>query len=474
MEKPSAPFQPVLERTLAHSLAYLDGLEHSSVAATASLAELRTALNRPLNDTGIDARQVIDDLVADAARGLHGCAGGRFFGWVIGGSVPAALAADWLTSVWDQNAALHACGPSAAVVEEVCGHWLKDLMGLPKTSGFALTTGTSMAHFTCLNAARHAVLAARDWNVERRGLCGAPRIRVLSGSERHGSVDRAVQLLGLGRDSIVELPVDTHGVVRADVLQNELTLDPAAATIVVLQAGDLCIGAFDSFSELIPLARQHNAWVHIDGAFGLWIAASPTHRHMVKDVQLADSWTVDGHKWLNVPYDCGYAFVADSEVHRASMSLRASYLVHDDDARDQIDWNPEWSRRGRGFATYAAIRQLGRKGIADLIDRTCHHALSIVRRIGALDGAEIMWAPRINQGLVRFLDRRPGATEADHDRRTDDVTAAILKTGEAFFSNTTWRGRRCMRVSVVSWQTSDADVDRVVAAVEKVLGAKST
>lgn len=467
---PMPPFRSVLERTLAHSLDYLDGLEHASAAATVSLADLRAKLARPLCDAGQDARQVIDDLVADAAGGLHASAGGRFFGWVIGGSVPAALAADWLTSVWDQNAALHACGPAAAVVEEVCGMWLKELLGLPPTAGFALVTGTSMAHLTCLNAARHAVLRGRDWDVERRGLSGAPRIRVLAGCERHASVDRAVQLLGLGRDAIVAMPVDHHGQVCAEVLRNALLSGRGEPTIVVLQAGDLCIGACDPFSELIPLAHEHRAWVHVDGAFGLWLAASPTHRHLVEHIGLADSWTVDGHKWLNVPYDCGYAFVADSEAHRASMSLRASYLVHDEDARDQIDWNPEWSRRARGFATYAAIRQLGREGIADLVDRTCRHARAIVRRIGALPGAEVVWEPQINQGLVRFLDPRPGATEADHGRRTDEVTAAVLKSGKAFFSNATWRGKRCMRVSVVNWRTSDADVDRVVAAVERALG----
>jgi glutamate/tyrosine decarboxylase-like PLP-dependent enzyme len=209
--------------------------------------------------------------------------------------------------------------------------------------------------------------------------------------------------------------------------------------------------------------------VHVDGAFGLWVAASPMYHHFVKDVCLADSWTVDGHKWLNVPYDCGYAFVADAAAHRSSMSHRASYLIHADDARDQIDWNPEWSRRGRGVATYAAIRQLGRGGIADIVERTCRHAHALVTRIGALVGAEVVWEPQVNQGLVRFLDSRPGATDADHDLRTDAVTDAILKTGEAFFSNTTWRGKRCMRISVVSWRTNDTDVDRSVAAVQRAL-----
>lgn len=465
-------FRPVLERALTHSLAHLDGLERNPVAATATTEDLRSRLGRPLNEESLDGRRVLDELVADASSGIHGSAGGRFFGWVIGGSMPAALAADWMTSVWDQNACMQATGPAAAVVEEVCGQWLKELFCLPRGAGFALVTGTTMAHLTCLNAARHGVLAARDWDVKLRGMYGAPTIRIICGSERHASVDRAVHMLGMGMDSIVTLPVDAEGIVRPEVLQNALRTHPNAPTIVILQAGDLCIGAFDPFADLIPLARQHKAWVHVDGAFGLWLTVSSKYRHLLKGVDLADSWTVDGHKWLNVPYDCGYAFVANAESHRDSLSLRASYLVHDDDARDQIDWNPEWSRRGRGFATYAAIRQLGRSGIIDLVERTCRYARELVNRIGALDGAEAVWEPQINQGLVRFLDSRPGATSADHDRRTDEVTAAILKSGEALFSNTTWRGKRCMRVSVVNWQTCDADVDRVVKAVKEILSAK--
>ncbi|MFO0972573.1 MAG: aminotransferase class V-fold PLP-dependent enzyme [Phycisphaerae bacterium] len=467
--EPDPPWRPALEGALAHAMRHLGALDTNPVAAPASPAELRARLARPLPETGLDARQVLDELVADAAPGLHGSAGGRFFGWVIGGTVPAALAADWMTSTWDQNAALHACGPAAAVVEEVCGEWLKELLALPRDTSFALVTGTTLAHVTCLAAARHALLAARGWNVEERGLCGAPPVRILSGSERHASVDRAVQLLGLGRASIVTLPTDDRGVLPPAVLKQALDEQPGAPTLVVLQAGDLCIGAFDPFSELIPLARAKQAWVHVDGAFGLWVATSAALRHLVRDVSLADSWTVDGHKWLNVPYDCGYAFVADAAAHRAALGLRASYLVHAAAARDQIDWNPEWSRRGRGFATYAAIRQLGRSGIAELVERTCRHARSLVQRIGALDGATVVWEPQINQGLVRFLDRRAGATEEDHDRRTDAVTAAILRSGAALFSNTTWRGRRCMRVSVVSWRTSDADVERVVAAVERAI-----
>lgn len=461
--------RPLLEQTLHHALTCLNTLDQTPVAATSTLADLRSRLARELNDEPQDPANVLADLIANCKDGLHASAGSRFFGWVIGGSVPAALAADWMTSVWDQNAALHACSPAAAVVEEVCGTWLKDLLNLPPAAGFALVTGATMAHLTCLNAARHAVLAARNWNVSDHGLCAAPPIRILCNSERHASIDRAIQILGLGRNNIIPLPVNDEGFVPPAVLLAELRKAPDAPTIVILQAGDLCIGAFDPFAELIPLAREHGAWVHIDGAFGLWLAASPTHRHRLNGVHLADSWTVDGHKWLNVPYDCGYAFVANPQAHRDSLSLRASYLVHDNDARDQIDWNPEWSRRARGFATYAALRQLGRAGIAKLLDRNCRCAHDIVTGIGALEGAEVVWTPTINQGLVRFLDPRKGATGADHDRRTDAVTAAILKTGEAFFSNTTWRGRRCMRVSVVNWQTSPADVARVINAANSAL-----
>lgn len=467
--KTDAPYRSVLERALAYALAYLEQLDRRPVSATASLAELRARLARPMTDVGLDAARVIDQLVADVAGGVLGSASGRFFGWVIGGSLPAALAADWLTSAWDQNAAIFACGPAEAVIEEVCGEWLKELLGVPPTASFALVTGSQMAHVTCLAAARNALLARRGWDVERKGLIGAPSIHVLSGSERHGSVERAVRLLGLGSESITDLAVDHDGRLQAATLDGALRARPGSLTMVLLQAGDLNIGAYDPFAELIPLAHSYGAWVHVDGAFGLWAAATPKYRHLVDRIDLADSWTADGHKWLNVPYDCGYAFVADPQAHRASMSHRASYMMHQGDARDQIDWNPEWSRRGRGVATYVAIRELGRRGIADLVERTCHHAHALVTRIGGLPGAEVVWEPRINQGLVRFCDPRPGATDVDHDRRTDQVVDAVLRGGEAFFGGTTWRGRRCMRVSVCNWQTNAADVDRAVEAVRRAL-----
>ncbi len=469
MEKLDPAFRKTLDVAVNHAVSHLEGLQQESVAAIADAATLRARLAKSLNDAGIPSEIVIDELARDVSGGLLGSAGGRFFGWVIGGVLPSALAADWLTSAWQQNAALYATSPAAAIVEEIVGDWLKTLLRLPKSTSFGLVTGCQMAHVTCLAAARHGLLAKLGWDTETKGLFGAPPIRILTSSERHGSFERAVRLLGLGTDRIQVLPVDAEGRLVAEALQAKLKEDTEAPTLVLLQAGDVNIGAYDNFVELIPIAKRHGAWVHVDGAFGLWAGASDHFRHFVNGVEAADSWATDGHKWLNVPFDCGFAFVSDSESHRASMASKAPYFTLASDARDQMDWNPEWSRRSRGFAAYAAIRQLGRQGIAQLVDRCCNHAHSIVTRIGKLDAAEVVWEPTINQGLVRFLDTSSGATEEDHDRRTDEVIAQILNTGEAFFGGTTWRGRRAMRVSVCNWRTSDEDVDRVVKAVEKVI-----
>ena len=425
----------------------------------------------PLGDEGLPADQVIAELAAASQGGIIGFAGGRFFGWVVGGSLPAALGADWLTSAWDQNAVLYASGPAAALVEEIAGEWLKDILGLPRQASFAFVSGCQMAHLTCLASARHALLEQYGWDVEQQGLYGAPRIRILTSDQRHGSIERALRLLGMGRAQLATLATDGIGRIQTDALKNAFENAPPSPTIAVLQAGDINTGAFDNFETLIPIAKKHGAWVHIDGAFGLWAAASPQHEHLLKGVEQADSWATDGHKWLNVPFDCGYAFVAHPESHRAAMSHQASYLSFADDARDPTHWVPEWSRRARGFPTYAALRQLGRTGVASLVERCCAHARSLVTRIGHLPGAEIVCEPQINQGLIRFLDPRPGASEADHARRTDQVIAAIQATGEAFFTGSDWKGRRVMRVSVCNWQTSDNDVERAVAAASKAIAS---
>jgi glutamate/tyrosine decarboxylase-like PLP-dependent enzyme len=464
----NSPFAAPLRTVLEHALSHLEDLAARPVGATTDLQSLRSRLSGRLADEGVPAEAVIHALARDASGGILGSAGGRFFAWVIGGSLPAALAADWLASAWDQNAALHACSPAAAVVEEVVEGWLKDLLGLPAQSSFALVSGCQLAHITCLAAARHALLARRGWNVEDRGLSGAPTIRLLSSGSHHGSLDRAVRLLGLGRDQLIALPGDAAGQLQPHILQQAIEADPRSPTIVLLQAGDINTGAYDRFESLIPIAKERGAWVHVDGAFGLWAAASKTYRHLLQGVDGADSWATDGHKWLNVPYDAGYAFVADTDAHRATVSHRAQYLTHHADARDQIDWNPDWSRRARGFATYAALRQLGRNGAAAMVERCCAHARSLVTGLGALPGTEILSAPIVNQGLVRFRDPSSSAV-ADHDRWTERVIAGIVDSGEAFLGATTWRGQRAMRISVCNWQTSDNDVERTIAAASAVL-----
>ncbi len=462
-------YQKLLITTLTHSLNYIKSLDKASVSATASLADLRQRLGYPLSDKGMDATKVIDELVADTEGGLLSTSGGRFFGWVVGGSLPASLAADWLTSVWDQPAALYASGPAIAVIEEICGQWLKELLGIPQQASFALVTGCSMAHVTCLASARNALLAKYGWDVERKGLNGAPQIQILSNNQRHGSIERSVRLLGIGNDNVVELPVNKQMHLEVEDLVKGLHEHAGQPTIVLLQAGDINTGVFEPFEELIPLAHEHGAWVHIDGAFGLWAATSPKYKHLLTGVEQADSWSVDGHKWLNVPYDCGYAFITDSKAHQAAMSHLASYLTHDLIARDQIDWTPEWSHRGRGIATYAAIRQLGKQGVAELIERTCQYTQNLVTHISAFPCTELIWEPIINQGLVRFLSKKSNATDVDHDEFTDKIISDIIKSGEAFFSGTTWQGKRCMRVSVCNWKTNKSDIERAINAVQLVL-----
>jgi glutamate/tyrosine decarboxylase-like PLP-dependent enzyme len=463
-----------LQIALDTALSFLDNLDRMPVAAATDSGTLRWRFAKALNDQSLSAEAVVRELVSSTEGGILGSTSGRFFGWAIGGSLPSAIAADWLVSAWDQNAALHSCGPAAAVVEEVVGSWLKDLLRLPVDASFALTSGCQMAHLTCIAAARHALLARVGWDVECNGLSGAPPIRILANDQRHGSIERAARLLGLGIQAIVDIPADCDGRILPSALDKALhDQDPSARAVVLIQAGDFHTGAFDDFRALIPIAHGHGAWVHVDGAFGLWAAASPKYRHFTEELSAADSWAVDGHKWLNVPFDCGYAFVADSRAHQNSMSHRAAYLTHDFEARDQIDWNPEWSRRARGFPTYAALRQLGRQGVAKLIDRCCLHASSLVSQIGGLPGAEILAKPIINQGVLRFRASGPAASEEDHDRRTDEVIAAIAASGEAFFTGSTWHGRRVMRVSVCNWRTNEDDVSRAVDAFRKILATKS-
>lgn len=463
-----SPFRPVLSAALDAALQYLDTLPDTHVAATRTADELRGQLALPLADAGLPAEQVLDELIRDTKGGLLHSTGGRFFAWVIGGALPAALAADWMASTWDQNAGIYVCGPAAAIVEEVAGTWLKEIFGLPESASFGFVTGCQMAHFTALAAARHGVLKSHGWDIATDGMFGAPKIHVITGDQVHASVPRALRFLGFGSKQLEILPTGPDGKLDPVVLQAALegTNQP---TIVVLQAADVNTGVFDDFETLIPIARQANAWVHVDGAFGLWAAASPRFAPLAKGIAGADSWATDGHKWLNVPYDSGFVFVRDTAAHRAAMSVQASYMPMGGGVRDQVDWNPEWSRRARGFATYAALRQLGRSGVAALVDNCCDAARGIVEGIGALPGTEVLSLAGFNQGLVRFLSPVPGATESDHAVHTDDVIAKIQAGGGAYFGGTTWRGKRAMRVSVSNFRTGPEEVARTVDSVRLAL-----
>jgi glutamate/tyrosine decarboxylase-like PLP-dependent enzyme len=452
----------VLNAAAALAMRYLETLDSRPIGPAASLAELRACLTKPFPETGQDAEQVIHELVRDAEGGILGSSNGRFFGWVIGGTLPVALAADWLTSAWDQNAASNLTAPAEAVVEEIVGDWAKEILGLPSHVSFAFVTGSQMAHATALAAARHRLLRDRSWDVEEMGLAGAPQLQILTTESRHESILRAVRLLGIGTRAVSYVASDEAGRMDSRALADALRQASDVATIICLQAGDLNTGVYDCFEEICPLAKSANAWVHVDGAFGLWATASPKFRHLLKGADKADSWVTDGHKWLNLPFDSGLVFVADPVAHRNSFAQAASYSVPVEELRNQKDWNPEWSRRGRGFTAYAAIRALGRVGIADIVDRCCAHADRLIRSFGALPATEVVASPVINQGLVRFL-----ANDGDHDRRTERVIARIQAKGVAWFGGAMWRGKRVMRVSVCNWLTSERDIDRAIATVRE-------
>ena len=458
----------VFQHAMDHALRFRSQVADRAQGPLRGFHDSLKAFSEPLPETGSAGVDVIDGLVEKAEPGLNCPTGPRFFGWVMGGSHPVGVAADWLTSAWGQNAGNHHASPSAAAAEAVAAHWLLELLDLPHRSSVGFVTGATMANFVCIAAARGEVLRRAGWDVEAKGLFGAPPIHVLIGDDAHATVFSALQFLGLGHDRVIRIATDGQGrmLPAAFAAAAGNVTGPA---IAVMQAGQINTGAFDNFTELMPLARRAGAWVHVDGAFGLWAKACPPRAHLAEAVEQADSWATDGHKWLNVPYDSGYAFVADPEPHRRSMTHRAAYLAHAADARDQVDWNPEHSRRARGFATYAALRELGRAGVADLVERCCRHALAITSGIGELRGAETVSLPRLNQGLVRFPDPRPNATPEDHDRHTAAVIERIQRGGEAFFGSTVWRRQRLMRVSVCNWRTNENDVRRAVEAVRLAL-----
>ena len=447
----------LLGLTADYAAQFLGSLDDRPVGSSASVEDLRAAFGGPLPVKGSDDVQVIADLIAAAEPGVTAIPGGRYFGFVIGGALPAALAADWLTSTWDQNAGLYVIGPSAAVVEEVVLEWLRELLQLPEGVSAGFVTGCQMAHVTALAAARHHVLERAGWDLLNEGLQGAPRIRVLAGTHRHVTIDRALRYLGIGARQIEALAADEQGRLRPEVVRAALTGEHGP-TIVCAQAGEINSGSFDPLDEIADAVDGSDAWLHVDGAFGLWASASPRFRHLTAGIERADSWATDGHKWLNVPYDSGIAFCAHPGAHRAAMSVSASYLEHTDPdaARDQLDWTPEFSRRARGFPIYAAIRALGSQGIAAMVERCCDHATRFAGLLAAEPGVEILNDVVLNQVLVRF---------GDDDAATRATIAAVQDDGTCWLSGTVWQGKAAMRISVSSWRTSDDDVERSAGAI---------
>ena len=451
----------LLRRTAEIAGDFLDSLEERPVFPRDSLEDVAEALGGPLPDAPTDPLEVVELLAREVDRGVVATAGARYYGYVTGSALPATIGADWLTTIWDQCAGLGALGPSAMVVEEIAGDWLKDIFDLPDDASFAITTGCQMAHVTALAAARHHVLIQRGWDVREGGLAGSPPITVVVGALRHVTVDRALRLLGIGSSQLVVVPADAQGRMQPDGLRAALA-EIEAPVIVCAQAGEVNTGSYDPFSEIVEIVRQTDAWLHVDGAFGLWVAASPERRHLVHGVTAADSWATDGHKWLNVPYDCGLMFCTQPASHNASMTMKASYFEGQGKwVRDAVDWTPESSRRGRAFTVYAALRSLGREGLADLVDRCCDLATRFARGVEQLAGCELLNDVVINQVLFRFED----------DESTLAILEAVQQSGEAWMGGTSWDGRAAIRVSVSSWRTTEADIDRTVAAFEAALVA---
>ncbi len=447
-------------RALLHQVAdlaadWLDSLPERPVAAAAGMEAMRAALGGPMPDEPSDPSEIVANLAAACEPGLVAMPGPRFFGFVIGGTLPAALAADWLVSAWDQNAGLSVTA-AATAAEEVAARWILDLLSLPETASIGFVTGGQQANTTALAAARHHVLAAAGWDVEADGLGGAPAVRVVVGEERHVTIDRAVRQLGLGISSIVAVPSDGQGRMEADALP--AVLEPGVPTIVCAQAGNVNTGAFDDLEAITAAAAGAGAWVHVDGAFGLWAAAAPGRRHLVAGAARADSWATDAHKWLNVPYDSGIVICAHPESHRAAMAATASYLVQGAE-RVPFEYVPELSRRARALPILAALRSLGRRGLAALVEGNCQRAASMAQRLAAEPGVEILNDVVLNQALVRF---------GDDDDLTTAVVSGVQEEGTCWLGGTRWHGRSALRLSVSGWSTTPEDADRSADAIAGV------
>lgn len=439
----------LLENAAERGIRYLEGLEARAAAPSPEAIENLVRFDESLPEHPCDPAETLRLLDEVGSPATAAMAGRRYFGYVIGGSLPVTLAANWLAGAWDQNSVLYRATPGVARLEQVALGWLVDLLGLPAGTGGAFVTGATVANFSSLAAARHSVLKRTGWNVEADGLFGAPEIMVVVGAEAHPSLIKSLGMLGLGRNRVVRVPVDDQGRMRADSLP-----ELHGPAIVCLQAGNVNTGAFDPFEQIIPVAHAAGAWVHVDAAFGLWALAAPSRRPLMAGATSADSWATDGHKYLNVPYDCGLAFVRDPETLRASMAVTAAYLPTETPERNPSDYTPELSRRARGVEVWAALRTLGREGVADLVERTCRHAQHLAHGLEGA-GARVLNEVVLNQVLVSF-----GSPEV-----TNRVMAAIQEEGTCWCGGTVWQGQTAMRISVSSWATTEEDVERSLAAM---------
>jgi len=470
---PTTDTARLLSRTAELATDYLVSLAERPVGPRGDLATLRAAMGGPLPEGPADPLEVVEALASAADPGIVATAGPRYFGFVVGGSLPAALAADWMASAWDQNAGLYALSPAAAVAEEVAADWLLDLLDLPAGTSVGFVTGATMANFTALAAARHGVLARAGWDVDRHGLQGAPPVTVVTHAGTHVTVYASLSMLGMGREGegVRRIGSDDRGRIRLDELRDVLARIEGP-TIVCAQAGNVNTGAFDPFEEIIAVAHERGAWVHIDGAFGIWAAAVPSLRHLMAGYREADSWSTDAHKWLNVPYDSGLVFVRDAAAHHAATTLGAEYYVETAGAeRDPYNWTPESSRRARGFAVLAALGSLGRSGLVDLVERDCAHARRMAERLAAGPGVRLLNEVVLNQVLIRFDADGDDPDGSRGDQRTRAVIEAVQRDGTCWLGGTVWGGRAAMRVSVAGWQTSAADIDRSAAAILACLAA---
>lgn len=461
MSTTAEPYEEALRRAAGHALTWLSSVATRPIGPQASVDEVTTAFGLAFPAEGRDPADVVDELAAGADPGLMAIGSGRFFGWVMGGTLPAGLAADWMVSAWDQNGGMRLATPGVAAVEEAASRWLLEALGLPSGADVGFVTGGTMANFTGLAAARFSVLNAVGWDVNRNGLTGAPQIQVLVGEERHGTIDIALRYLGLGQPTSVA--ADDQGRILPEALALALSELPEGAPVIVcLQAGNLHSGAFDPFAEVIEIAHQRGAWVHVDGAFGLWAAASPKLEHLTAGLDAADSWATDAHKTLNVPYDCGVAIVRDPEAMRTAFGLHTSYLINDESGHgDPYEKVPELSRRARGVPVWAVLRSLGRDGVAQLVERLTVRATALAEGVAQIDGVEVLNDVVYTQICVAVGDAA----------RTAEVAARLVEDGTAWMSASHWSGRDILRISVSNWTTDDEDVRLSVDALRRAVEA---